>query len=193
MSEAEIYAAALEAMRALPADERKRVFEALKSERVQRDEAAKQATALLPNAHWSKAALLKRIPNPTREGYEQKIHIPEFTFMGVGSQPDFGEILLTFYPREWTIELKSLKIYKEAFRNDLASYERLANVIYEDLVQVYAPERLRLTLQMRPRGGISSMLTIDSDWAVRGGNELLSDWKSNVDAFGLQVHSATKL
>lgn len=193
MSEAEIYAAALEAMRALPADERKRVFEALKSERVQRDEAAKQATALLPNAHWSKAALLRRIPNPTREGYEQKIHIPEFTFMGVGSQPDFGEILLTFYPREWTIELKSLKIYKEAFRNDLASYERLANVIYEDLVQVYAPERLRLTLQMRPRGGISSMLTIDSDWAVRGGNELLSDWKSNVDAFGLQVHSATKL
>lgn len=32
-----------------------------------------------------------------------------------------------------------------------------------------------------PRGGISSKLTIDSDWKVRGGNEKFSDWKSNLE------------
>ncbi|MBN2798805.1 MAG: 7-cyano-7-deazaguanine reductase [Deltaproteobacteria bacterium] len=180
-------------MRSLTVADRRRVIDTLKQERIKREEQGRSELALLPNSHWSKAHLLRRIPNPTSEGYEQKIHIPEFTFMGVGSQPDFGEILLTFYPRDWTIELKSLKVYKEAFRSDIASYERLANVIYEDIMTVFEPCRLRLSVQMRPRGGISSVLTIDSDWAVRGGKEELSDWKSNVDTFGLQIHGTTRL
>ena len=50
--------------------------------------------------------------------------MPEFTFLGVINQPDFGEVLLTFYPNEWTIELKSLKVYKDSFRNKPISYER---------------------------------------------------------------------
>ncbi|MCB9678721.1 MAG: 7-cyano-7-deazaguanine reductase [Alphaproteobacteria bacterium] len=148
---------------------------------------------MLPNAHWSKAHVLRRIPNPTGEAYEQKILMPEFTFVGTANQPDFGEVLLTFYPKQWTIELKSLKQYKDAFRDSMASYERLANVMYEDLMSVYDPIRLRVMMRLRPRGGISSCLTIDSDWSIRGGNEQFSDWQNNTDRFGFEVSGAVRL
>lgn len=187
------YDKALELLRALDPDERKRCFAALRRER-QRAEAEEIAQLeTLPNEHWSKAHLLHRIENPTHEAYEQKILVPEFTFHGTGNQPDFGEVLLTFYPKKWTIELKSLKLYKDAFRDSLASYERLANVIYDDLMRVYEPIRLRLMMRLRPRGGISSCLTIDSDWSIRGGKEQFADWQQNTDRFGFEVHGAVRI
>ena len=100
---------------------------------------------------------------------------------------------MTFYPGKWTIELKSLKIYKDAFRNISVSYERLSNVMFEDLMSVYEPSRLRLMMRLRPRGGISSCLTIDSDWAIRGGKEEYIDWEQNTDQFGFVTNAATKL
>ncbi len=44
-------------------------------------------------------------------------------------------------------------------------------------MEVYRPDRLRITLRTNVRGGISSTLTIDSDWAVRGGEERYRDWQ----------------
>jgi 7-cyano-7-deazaguanine reductase len=44
-------------------------------------------------------------------------------------------------------------------------------------MKVYEPERLRLVMVCNPRGGISSKLTIDSDWKIRGGTERFNDWK----------------
>jgi len=184
---------ALDAMRKLDIDERKRVFATLRRERQTEESAEREAQKLLPNEHWSKEHLLRRIANPTGEAYEQKVFIPEFTFVGTMNQPDFGEVLLTFYPNKWTIELKSLKEYKDAFRDSMASYERLANVMYEDLMGVYEPTRLRVMMRLRPRGGISSCLTIDSDWAIRGGNEQFSDWRNNTDRFGFEVAGAVRL
>ena len=119
--------------------------------------------------------------------------MPEFTFLGVINQPDFGEVLLTFYPNEWTIELKSLKVYKDSFRDKPISYERLSNVMFEDIMQVYKPTRLRLMMRLRPRGGISSCLTIDSDWKIRGGNEEFRDWNNNTDQFGFITNAATRV
>ncbi len=172
---------ALDALRELEPTERKYVFKAIKAERRAEHTEAVQEAQLMPNSHWSEAHLLEKIPDPANDGYEQRIFIPEFTFMGVGNQPDFGTIHLTFYPGKWTIELKSLKVYKDAFRNKLGSYERLANVIFEDLMNVYEPKRLRLVMRLRPRGGISSVITIDSDWSVRGGREEFSDWKRSAE------------
>ena len=40
-------------------------------------------------------SMLKSLPNAAR-GYEQKITIPEFTFLGVKDQPDFGHIVLWY-------------------------------------------------------------------------------------------------
>lgn len=188
-----LYDDVLAGLRQLPPKLRKRAFGTLRREREQSRSEMLEEEKLLPNAHWSQAHILGRIVNPTTEAYEQKIHLPELTFLGVANQPDFGEVLLTFYPAEYTIELKSLKQYKDAFRSSMVSYERLANVMYEDLMQVYEPVRLRLVLRLRPRGGIASSLTIDSDWKIRGGQELFNDWGQGADSFGFQVVGSTRI
>ena len=120
--------------------------------------------------------LLKSIPNPTKDAYEIKMKIPELTFEGVRGQPDFAHLFITFYPGDKVIELKSLKEYFFAFRSQVYSYERVINVIYDDLMAAYAPARLRLMMMCNPRGGISSKLTIDSDWGARGGEDRFKDW-----------------
>jgi 7-cyano-7-deazaguanine reductase len=123
------------------------------------------------------SSILTSIPNPTDKAYEIKVKIPEFTFLGVKEQPDFAVIYITFYPGKSVIELKSLKQYVFQLRNIVVSYERLINIIYEDLLKAYEPSRLRVMMICNPRGGISSKLTIDSDWKIRGGQEQFSDWK----------------
>jgi 7-cyano-7-deazaguanine reductase len=70
-----------------------------------------------------------------------------------------------------------MKRYVYQLRDIVVSYERLVNIFYNDLMKVYDPERLRLVMVCNPRGGISSRLTIDSDWKIRGGNERFNDWK----------------
>jgi 7-cyano-7-deazaguanine reductase len=126
-------------------------------------------------------SVLKALPNPMRQPYEIKIKIPEFTFLGVKDQPDFADVYITFYPTDKIIELKSLKMYVYALRNITVSYERLINIFYDHLMEVYNPDRVRIVMVCNPRGGISSRLTIDSDWKVRGGEEKYSDWKNHMD------------
>jgi 7-cyano-7-deazaguanine reductase len=125
--------------------------------------------------------ILKSIPNPSKEAYEIKIKIPECTFIGVGNQPDFATLYLTMYPGSHIIELKSLKFYIFQFRDITTSYERFINVVFDHLIEVYAPDRLRLVIIFNPRGGISSRLTIDSDWAIRGGTDKYKSWDSRDD------------
>ena len=121
-------------------------------------------------------SILKAIPNPSKEAYEIKIKIPEFTFLGVKEQPDFATVFLTMYPSDKIIELKSLKQYSFHLRDIVVSYERLINIFYDHLMETYKPERLRISMICNPRGGISAKLAIDSDWAVRGGKENFKDW-----------------
>ena len=116
--------------------------------------------------------ILKSMPNPGG-AIEMMIDVPELTFLGDRSQPDFGSFRIWFYPDDLVIELKSLKQYVYQYRNLLVSYERIANCIYDDLLSRFAPARLRLEFAFRPRGGISSRIVIDSDWAVRGGSDKL--------------------
>ena len=120
--------------------------------------------------------ILKAIPNPSKEAYEIKIKIPEFTFLGVKEQPDFATVFLTMYPTNKIIELKSLKQYSFHLRDIVVSYERLINIFYDHLMEVYEPERLRISMICNPRGGISAKLAIDSDWEARGGKEQFKDW-----------------
>jgi len=132
--------------------------------------------------HAIDKSILKSIPNPSKDAYEIKIKIPEFTFLGVKEQPDFANVYLTFYPKKRIIELKSLKQYVFHLRDITVSYERLINIFYDHMMEVYDPDRLRIVMNCNPRGGISSKLTIDSDWSVRGGEEKYRDWASgNLD------------
>jgi 7-cyano-7-deazaguanine reductase len=132
-------------------------------------------------------SILRTLPNPTGEAYEIKIKIPELTFLGVNEQPDFAVVYITFYAGKKIIELKSLKLYVYQLRNITVSYERLINVLYDHLVEVYAPDRLRIVVIFNPRGGISSKLTIDSDWGVRGGDEKYRDWVGLDDTWSVSM------
>ena len=134
----------------------------------------------MSNKKWSDNSILKSLKNPSNKSYEIKIKSPEITFLGVKNQPDFAKLFIIFYPNEKIIELKSLKIYLQQFRNTIISYERLINVVYDDLIETYNAKRLRIVMEFNTRGGISSKLTIDSDWKDRGGNEEYKGWIEDV-------------
>jgi 7-cyano-7-deazaguanine reductase len=125
---------------------------------------------------------LKALPHPGG-AIELKHKAPEVTFLGVNDQPDFATLYITMYPQSSVIELRSLKEYLYQWRDVVVSYERFLDVVFEHFMTVYEPVRLRLTLETRPRGGISSKLTIDSDWAIRGGKEQFRDWVGMEDAW----------
>lgn len=126
---------------------------------------------------------LKSLPNPDNSSYENRIKGTEITFLGVDGQPDFGEVYIDFYANEKVIELRSLKKYFYQYRDMIISYERLINIVYQHLMEVYEPARLRITMEFNVRGGFTSKLTVDSDWAVRGGKEQFSDWKNQRDTW----------
>ena len=91
--------------------------------------------------------------------------------------PDIAYIKIEYKPKaRLCVELKSLKYYLQQFRDKIISYERLINVVFDDLMGAYEPDRLRIVMVFNPRGGISSKLTIDSDWKARGGEEKYKDW-----------------
>ena len=126
-------------------------------------------------------SILKHLPSPeVNRPYELKMKQPELTFMGVHEQPDFATLYILMYPDDNIVELKSLKIYLQQYREIIISYERIINVIFEHMMKVYNPQRLRLVLDCNPRGGIMSRTTIDSDWDALGGEEKYRDWGEDV-------------
>ncbi|HMS09889.1 MAG TPA: preQ(1) synthase, partial [Pyrinomonadaceae bacterium] len=62
--------------------------------------------------------------------------IPEFTAICPFSDfPDFATIKLSYVPNERCIELKSLKLYINSFREVKIFHEHVMNVILEDFVK----------------------------------------------------------
>jgi len=107
-------------------------------------------------------ALLESFANqfPDRD-YTIEIVCPEFTSVCPKTgQPDFGTLTLRYVPDRACVELKSLKVYLQAFRNEGIFYENVTNRIVDDLVAVLAPRRLTLVAAFTPRGGITSRITV---------------------------------
>ena len=93
--------------------------------------------------------------------YEIEIICPEFTSMCPKTgQPDFGTMTVTYTPKERCVELKSLKMYLQKFRNEGIFYENVTNRILDDLVSVLQPRRLQLVASFTPRGGIRTNVTV---------------------------------
>jgi len=94
---------------------------------------------------------------------------PEFTSVCPKTgQPDFGVITIEYIPDKLCIELKSLKLYLNSFRNDGIFYESVTNLILEDLVEVCKPRYMLLTAEFNVRGGISSV--IEAEYVKEGFN-----------------------
>jgi 7-cyano-7-deazaguanine reductase len=92
--------------------------------------------------------------------YEIKIVCPEFTSVCPKTgQPDFGTLTFTYTPDQKCVELKSLKLYLQRFRNEGIYYEHVTNRILDDLVAVLQPRRMTIVAAFTPRGGISTSVT----------------------------------
>ena len=91
---------------------------------------------------------------PERD-YTIEICCPEFTSVCPKTgQPDFGVLTFTYTPDERCVELKSLKLYLQQFRNEGIFYEHVTNRILDDLVHVLHPRRMRVQL-LSPRAAAS--------------------------------------
>jgi 7-cyano-7-deazaguanine reductase len=97
---------------------------------------------------------------PDRE-YEIEIICPEFTSVCPKTgQPDFGTLTFTYTPDKKCVELKSLKLYLQQFRNEGIFYEMVTNRILDDLVNVLKPRRMRVVAAFTPRGGIRTNVIV---------------------------------
>ena len=107
-------------------------------------------------------ALLEVFPNPAPQRDYEIVHVAEeFTALcPITGHPDFAAIELAYVPEATCVELKSLKVYLQAYRNEGVFYEALVNRIADDLVAVLAPRRLVLTGRFRGRGGIRSDIRV---------------------------------
>lgn len=98
-------------------------------------------------------------PNPDRE-YTIDIDCPEFTSVCPRTgQPDFGTIHITYVPGGRCIELKTLKLYLQSYRQQGIFYEAVTNVILDHLVTACAPRRMTVVGDFSARGGITTRVT----------------------------------
>jgi len=100
-------------------------------------------------------------PNPERP-YTVSFDIPEFTCLCPRSGfPDFALIKIRYQPRELIVELKSLKLYINGFRDVGISHEAAANKILDDLVALLDPRWMRVTADFTVRGNIKTVVTVE--------------------------------
>ena len=87
---------------------------------------------------------------------------PEFTSICPKTgQPDFGVLTISYVPDRSCVELKSLKLYLQKYRNVGAFYEDVTNRILDDLVAVTQPRSMKIVAAFTPRGGISTTITAE--------------------------------
>jgi 7-cyano-7-deazaguanine reductase len=109
------------------------------------------------------AELLETFPNPhPARDYIIEHRVREFTSLCPKTgQPDFGSISVRYVAGTSCIELKSLKLYLQSFRNEGIFYEDVTNVILNDLVACCAPRWMTVRTNWSPRGGIRSRVTAE--------------------------------
>ncbi len=114
---------------------------------------------------------LEVFDNPTPErDYTIRIRLPEFTCLCPKTgQPDFATLHLEYVPESSCIELKALKLYIWAFREEGAFHEAVTNQILSDLVAACEPRFMRLTADFNVRGGVYTSVVAEHkhpDWVA---------------------------
>ncbi|HCI79656.1 MAG TPA: NADPH-dependent 7-cyano-7-deazaguanine reductase QueF [Ktedonobacter sp.] len=106
------------------------------------------------------ASQLEAWPNshPERD-YVVHLEIPEFTCLCPRSGfPDFATIIVDYVPDHSVVELKSLKLHINRYRNRQISHEATANTILNELVAVLAPRWMRVVADFTVRGNIKTVV-----------------------------------
>ena len=106
--------------------------------------------------------LLEVFDNPSpKRNFTIEHHCPEFTSVCPKTgQPDYGTIIFTYVPDQVCVELKSLKMYLQAFRNEGIFYEAVTNRIMDYFLAVVKPRHVKVESRWTPRGGLNSNIIV---------------------------------
>ncbi len=106
---------------------------------------------------------LQTFPNPNlTSNYTVKFEIPEFTCIcPLTSQPDFAVIQIEYIPDLVNVELKSLKSYFWAYRDEAGFHEAVTNRIFDDLFVLLTPRYIKIIAKWNVRGGIYTTVEIE--------------------------------
>ena len=112
---------------------------------------------------------VRKLNTPEIEVWENKysdkdytihLEIPEFTCICPKTGlPDFANIFIEYIPGKFCLELKSLKLYMNFYRDIGIFHEHLTNKILDDVVKACKPSYLKITTKFNPRGGIYTSVT----------------------------------
>lgn len=108
----------------------------------------------------TETSLLERFANRTTvRRYTVDFTCPEFTCVCPRSGfPDFATIQISYVPREWCVELKSLKLYIGSFRDRGIFHEDVTNVILDDLLKLLDPWEMEVVGDFNVRGNIKTVV-----------------------------------
>ena len=100
----------------------------------------------------------------TDRHYNIDISIPEFTCVCPKTgNPDFATIEICYIPRVHIVELKSLKLYLQGFRNMGIFHEVVTNKIIDDFCLACKPRKIDVVGRFNVRGGIST--DVEAHWS----------------------------
>jgi len=95
---------------------------------------------------------------PNRD-YEVSISLPEFTCLcPMTGYPDFAVIHIKYIPDQTIVELKSLKLYINQYRDKEIFHEEAVNKILDDLVDVCHPRWMEVMGDFNPRGNVKTIV-----------------------------------
>lgn len=106
---------------------------------------------------------LTAVPNqyPNRD-YEVSITLPEFTCLcPISGYPDFATIHVKYIPDQSIVELKSLKLYINRFRDENHFHEAVINKILDDLVACIQPRWMEILGDFNPRGNVHTTVKVE--------------------------------
>ena len=67
---------------------------------------------------------------------------------------------LIYQPNKNIIELKSIKLYLNSFRDRKISHEEVTNKIIDDLVSISNPSWMQLESDFNPRGNVHTVIRV---------------------------------
>lgn len=105
-------------------------------------------------------AKLVRFANRTKvRRYSVEFSCPEFTCVCPASGfPDFATLFIKYVPRDWCVELKSLKLYINQYRDRGIFHEDVVNVILDDLLKLLDPWEMEVVGDFNVRGNIKTVV-----------------------------------
>jgi len=103
---------------------------------------------------------LERFENRNRKrDYTIEFTIPEFTCLcPISGFPDFATLYVEYQPDEYCVELKSLKLYINNFRDKGIFHEEVANIVLDDLINLLKPKYMSVLADFNVRGNIHTRI-----------------------------------